>query len=641
MDREELNARFREEALERVDAIVAGLLALEREDAAPGTLDAMFREAHSVKGGAGMMGLEQVAALAHRIEDVLAEAREAGSMSQEEIEALLRQSDALRTAIAGPGAPPSETVPGAGERAGEQEMTDVAGMPGRPEPESRPLRVAPDRIDRLLDAAGEAVLHQRRIDHLVRRPGGVEPDQATEDELDRGRLLLDELQDSAVQLRMLPLDSITSQYPRAVRDLAVAQGKDVELVIGGAGTQLDRTVLGAVSDPVTHLLRNAVAHGIESPRERKLAGKPPRGRIELRAEQRGERVLLHVSDDGRGVAPELLRLAEDRPLAEVLAEAGVSTAEAVTDVSGRGVGLDAVQRSVQGVAGDLEVRSTPGHGTAVTLILPVSLALVHALLAERAGAVFAFPLDHVDQVVAPDGTVSLAGRSSLEVRGAAVPLTDLNGALGGSAPPPMPRAPAIVLALGGQRAAVVADRILGEQELLIRGLGALLAEGPGYDGCAVLGDGRVAFLVNTAFVLSSAGRAAAPRPAAQERLPPKVLVVDDQLTVRELQRSILESAGYRVATASDGVEARDRLAEERDIDLVVTDIEMPGMDGFELLESIRSDAARGSLPVVMVSSRGSEDDRRRGLEAGADAYIGKDSFAQEALLGTVARLVGR
>lgn len=631
MDREQLKARFRDEAFERVDRMVAGLLALERGDAPRDTLDAVFREAHSIKGGAGMMGLDAVASLAHELEDVLAQARERGSMSNEETEALLRRSDELRAAISA-GEPAADDQPDA---------PSAAGLVERSEPEPRPLRVTAGKVDSLLDAVGEAVLHHRRIDHLVRERGAGPVDQAAEDELDRGGVLLEELQESVIELRMLPLDSITGPFPRAVRDLAVAQGKDVDLVIEGGTTQLDRAILGAVADPIAHLLRNAVAHGIESPQERERAGKPPRGRIDLRAEQRGERVVLEISDDGRGVAPELLREAEMRPLAEVLAEAGVSTAETVTGVSGRGVGLDAVRRSAEEVGGYVEARSEPGKGATITLVLPVSLALVHALLAERAGAVFAFPLDDVVQVVASEGAMSLTGRQSLELLGTPVPLADLIGALGGSAPPPPAGAPAIVLAAGGRRAAVLSERVLGEQELLVRGLGPLLCEGPGYDGCAVLGDGRVAFLVDVGFVVRSAGRTAVPPPATEERRAPKVLVVDDQFTIRELQRSILEAAGYRVVAAGDGLEASERLASDGEIDMVVTDIEMPVMDGFELLSRIRADPAHTALPVVVVSSRGSEEDRRRGLDAGADAYIGKDSFDQEALLGTVARLVGR
>jgi two-component system chemotaxis sensor kinase CheA len=263
------------------------------------------------------------------------------------------------------------------------------------------------------------------------------------------------------------------------------------------------------------------------------------------------------------------------------------------------------------------------------------------LLVEREGSVFGIPLASVAEIVAVSDTMSLRGRPAVAVHGEPLPLVDLVAALGGSPRRPVEPGPALIVRTPDGSVALACDRLVGEQEILVKTLGPLLAGVPGYLGAAVLGDGRVALIADPAQLVSRPAESGLRAPApAEERGAPKVLVVDDQFTVRELQRSILEAAGYRVETARDGREARELLTDDGDIDLVVTDIEMPEVDGFELLQSIRRDAERASLPVVIVTSRGSEEDHRRGLEAGADAYIAKDRFDQKALIETVSRLVG-
>ncbi len=277
-----------------------------------------------------------------------------------------------------------------------------------------------------------------------------------------------------------------------------------------------------------------------------------------------------------------------------------------------------------------------------TLLLPVSLTLLHVLLVERAGIVFGLPLAAVTEVIVVADDLSLGGRRSVEVRGEALALADLVGVLGGTGPPLPMRPPAVVLAIGARRVAILCDRVLGDQEILTKPLGPLLADSVPYLGTAILTDGSVALIPDPARIVTAANEAGHPDARRQDELSaPKVLVVDDQFTVRELQRSILEAAGYRVRTARDGREAWELLSAGDDAELVVTDVEMPGMDGLELLRAIRAAPERASLPVVVVTSRGAEEDERSGLEAGADAYIVKQRFDQRALLDTVHRLIGR
>jgi two-component system chemotaxis sensor kinase CheA len=643
---------FREEAGERVDRIVDGLLAFEKGTAGKGTIDALFRDAHSIKGSAGMMGLDEAYEIGHAIEDVLAQSRESGSLAPGLVEPLLQASDALRRAVAGEIglAEPALVAIAAAHREAAAPTRPSGGPPddaaaSSPErSERRSMRVEAERVDRLLDAVGESVVHHRRLGHALHAPAGANgPDLETDDLMSRGDRLLVDLQDAVIKLRTVPFSSITGPLPRAVRDLAAAQEKEVDLHIEGAESQLDRVILEGTSEAIVHLLRNAIAHGIELPGERERAGKPRAGRIELRAEQRGDRVAIEVRDDGRGVAQELVHAADGpASLGGMLARAGMSTAASVTSVSGRGVGLDAVKHHVESVGGRLEIDSQPGRGTTVSLLLPMNLALLEVLMLERGQSVFGVPISGVAEAIQVTDVLSLMGRPVVRLGGEAVPLIDLVTVLGGSAPALRASFPAIILAGDGRRVALSCDQILGEDAVVVKPLGRVLADTPGYLGGAVIGDGRVALVLDPLQLLSTAtdGR---PAPVHTETLtePSTVLVVDDQFTVRELQRSILEASGYRVETARDGREAWERLSARRGIDLIVTDLEMPEMDGLELTTAVRNDAQISSLPIVIVTSRNGGEDERRGLDAGADAYIVKERFDQRALLDTVEQLIGR
>ncbi|HKB51972.1 MAG TPA: response regulator [Solirubrobacterales bacterium] len=655
---EEIHELVRQEAGDCLQRMESNLLALESGEGGSAEVDAILRDAHSIKGSSAMIGWREPATLANAIEERMEWARETGSLPTETVDPLLRAVDALRRAVNGEegvAAPLAEELAGLGPD-GDNEETDTStkgssgakgkrGAGGVPEPagEQRApmIRVDAAKVDRMLDAVGETVLYHRRLEHALEDT--VHEGRQVSEELDVGERLLGDLQDSVVQMRTLPLSTITSPFPRAIRDLASEQDKEAELAISGADTQLDRTILEGISETIVHLLRNAVAHGIEAPEERESAGKPPMGRIDLRAHQRGGMVAIEVADDGRGVSAALLARAEEAgSLVDLLAKTGFSTVEEVTEVAGRGVGLDAVKRSVESLGGGLEVQSEPGKGTEVTLLLPLTLALMRVLLFELGGQAFALPMTSVGRVVAVTDTTSLGNRPSIEIDGQVVRLSQL-GELAGAAGKLPERAPAIVVESLGRRLAVACDELIGEEEVVIKSLGAVLAGLPGYLGAAILGDGRIALLLDPNHLLKAPAEAMAlDQPdETSERPPAQVLVVDDQFSARELQRSILEVAGYRVEVAGDGREALRRIGEIPDLDLVLTDVQMPEMDGFELLEAIRADEEHASLPVVIVTTLGDESSRKRGAEAGADAYVVKDEFDQEALLETIERLAGR
>jgi two-component system, chemotaxis family, sensor kinase CheA len=685
-----LTELFRDEATQRLDQMDTALLAIEAGDAGAEAVDSLFRNAHTIKGGAGMLGFDDVRALAHGAEDVLASVRDAGVFPPELAAPLLRATAALRAQLTGTGeatddllddlaasralvvdgglpvpgsiatdagavqvtGQPAPRAPGARARGRSAADAPEAAVPEArvPEPEASPpaapqhtLRVPAEKIDHLLDVTGEIMQDRRRLAHSLGGEKRLSQDVA--DVLGTGERMLDDLMDTAVGMRTLPLAVIAGRLPRAVRDIARAAGKDVEFVVTGADTELDRVILESLSEPLGHLLRNAVAHGVESPAEREHAGKPARGRVELRAVPHGSLVEIVVTDDGRGVSPEVIEKAHRQgSLTDLLTGAGYSTAEAVTDLAGRGVGLDAVKTYVRSLGGSLEVRSEPGRGMEVILLLPLALALIEVLLFERGGAVYGVPLAAVEKVLMVTQTLLLEGRPALKFRGRSLPVSDFAALIGAGAPALGDRPPALVIAVGGRQAIVTCDALLGQQEVVIKPLGSLLASVEGYLGAAILGDGRIALLVEPTMLTLGYRHTpgtAAPDATAGAAAAPKVLVVEDSFTVRELQRSILEAAGYPVATARDGRDALGVLHRDPEIALVVTDLEMPELDGLGLTRAIRADTARSSLPVVVVTSRASEDDRHRGIEAGADAYMAKQDFDQQALLATVERLVGR
>ena len=650
----DLTELFRDESAERLDQMDTALLAVESGAAGAETVNSLFRNAHTIKGAAGMLGFDDIRALAHAAEDVLASVRTAGVFPPGFAAPLLRATAALRAQVNGTAepvdgllddlaacraGPPGDEPPGSAPEA----STAAASERVAPAADVRTLRVPAEKIDHLLDVAGEIMQYRTRLAHSLGGQAGQAQDVA--EAFGAGERMLDDLKDTAVGMRTLPLAVIAGPLPRMVRDVARAAGKEIEFVVTGADTELDRVILESLSEPLGHLLRNAVIHGVESPAERERAGKPVRGRVELRATPRGSLVEIVVADDGRGASPEVIGEARRAgSLADVLARPGYSTAAEVTDLAGRGVGLDAVRTYVHSVGGSLDVRSEPGQGMEIIQLLPVALALMEVLLFERGAAVYGVPLAVVEKVVMVTETLTLEGRSALAVGGRSLPVADFAELIGAVAPPLAERPPALVIALGARRAVVTCDALLGEEEVVVKPLGPLLASVEGYLGASILGDGRIALLIEPAMLTRrSAAVPGLTRPGTADGQAgaPKVLVVEDSFTVRELQRSILEAAGYCVVTARDGRDALAVLDRDAGVSLVITDLEMPELDGIGLTQAIRADTARSSLPVIIVTSRAAEEDRLSGIEAGADAYMAKRSFDQQALLATVERLVGR
>jgi two-component system chemotaxis sensor kinase CheA len=473
--------------------------------------------------------------------------------------------------------------------------------------------------------------------------------------------LVDGLQTDMRQVRLVTFGTGAAGLERAVRDLVRGADKDARLILVGAETEVDRRVIEGTKDALLHLLRNAVDHGIESRSNREKLGKPSIGSLVVTAAQRGATVVIEVEDDGAGLdAGAVRRAATARGLisdveaaAMTDAEAlkliflpGLSTRNEVSEVSGRGVGLDVVAHAVEQLSGRVEVESRPAEGTRFTMTVPLTLATTRAVIVEAAGAPYALPTTAVERVMRPKRLGTLAGRPVMEHDGHQIPvamLASLVDPLGGHAAPDT-ACPGVVaiLAIGAQRAAVGIDRVVGEDSVVVKPLGYPLLRVRYFAGATILGSGRVVPILNARDLVRAALRAGGAvvtaRPVESDRPRRRVLVVDDSLTTRTLERYILEAAGYEVEVAGDGAEAL-ALLQERVCDLLVSDVEMPLVDGVALTAAIRLDPKLRALPVILVTTRESAPDQQRGLEAGADAYIAKSSFDQDNLLRTIADLI--
>lgn len=474
------------------------------------------------------------------------------------------------------------------------------------------------------------------------------------------------LYDTALACRMRPFADVLAGQVRMVRDLGRSLGKQVRLEIEGEKTQVDRDVLEKLEAPLTHLLRNAVDHGIETPEQRVLAGKPAEGLIRLRASHQAGLLVLELSDDGNGVDLERLRgTIVDRHLSPVetalrLSEEelltflflpGFSLRDKVTEVSGRGVGLDAVQHMVRQLRGAVVLEQTAGQGSRFHLEVPLTLSVVRSLVVEVGEEAYAFPLAHIERMcdLAPDDIVQLEGRQHFWHEGRHVGLVAASQLL--QRPPGQSPTDTLKVVVIRERDAVygiAVERFIGERTLLVLPLDDRLGKVQDISAGALLDDGSVVLIVDVEDMLRSVDkllntgrleRIARRSQQATEAPRKRVLVVDDSLTVRELQRKLLLNRGYEVAVAVDGMDGWNALRSE-DFDLLITDIDMPRMDGIELVTLLRRDSRLQSLPVMVVSYKDREEDRRRGLDAGADYYLAKASFHDDALLDAVVELIG-
>jgi chemosensory pili system protein ChpA (sensor histidine kinase/response regulator) len=456
------------------------------------------------------------------------------------------------------------------------------------------------------------------------------------------------LRGEITRARMVPIGKLFARFPRRVRELAASTGRDVRLEISGETVEVDNAIIEQIADPLLHLVQNAVVHGIESGPERVAAGKPAEGRVALGAYQRGGAVIVEVEDDGHGIDVAAVRELAirrrmltsdaaarlgDRETLGLLFLPGFSTASSVTDVAGRGVGLDVVRTNLARVNGEVDVATVPGAGTRFTLELPLALAISDALLVRCGGETLAVPLSAVRQIVPrrPQDIRGTGAGEMVRVEGHLLDLHRLDRVLGLAAAVDAPPAlPVLVVRSGGRSFAVAVDAIVGKEEIVIKPLGGLLADLPPFGGATITGEGRVILVLDPARLLalaeSAVTRGAAPRTAAHPESPTsvarRVLLVDDSVSVRRFVGHMLQKTGFEVLTANDGAEALERLTATT-VDVVVTDLEMPRVNGYELIEDLRRRPSTRDVPVVVLTTRAGEKHWALARRLGVRHYVTK------------------
>jgi len=709
--REELRAAFeveRAEHLEHVRAI------LEEPAPAQTEVENAFRRVHSLKGAARACGLDDVARLAHRLEDLFARVRDGRlPLEGEPVDVARTILDAIED-DASLGAAASTALDGL---LGEETPVEADS---EPEPAHEPatsepaglqtMRVSAERFDKVLDAAGQLLteclqkdrlgddlrrIHQqaeelqadwdslrRLLSERARRAQGdpalVRASRKLDSVASRARVLARrtreaerrqrhgswtltrlgyQLQDEVRRARMTPAASVFQGFRKMVRDLARDAGKRVDFQATGLQVQADRMVLQALKDPVMHMIRNALSHGVEPPDERARSGKPETARIELHVRAQGNRLHVAVRDDGRGLdraavgreaglAAEQLDAMEDGEVERLVFRPGLSTRGRVTHLSGRGMGLSVVHETVTRLQGEVDARRLD-VGTEIAMRVPLAVSTYRMLLVQSGGQAFALPFTGVERLLrVPAGeVVELESRPGVTCDGDLLPIASLAALLGmeASAAPPSVYSLVVVRA-NARRVAVKVDTVLGERDALLQDLDEPAASLRHLAGAILMEDGAVSLVLQPAELMDRlpASGVAAPaesRPAASEAASShRVLVVDDSFTTRTLERSILETHGFDVDVAVDGLEAIEKMR-IREFDLVITDVEMPRLDGFGLVREIRGSRQLQATPVIIVSSCDRKEDRLRGLELGADAYIVKRRFDHEELLATIGQIL--
>jgi two-component system chemotaxis sensor kinase CheA len=787
MDEQELLRRLREafklESAERLASLSTRLMELEKCDDAgqrQEILEVMYREAHSLKGAARAVNLNEIETISQATEGVFGAmkrqeippfpalfdtihdvvsfienflAREQQSATQEEVAAILQQIEALHAGppaasqqpppapsqpkpLPAPAPPAAKTedkpVPDAAADAGQNDAPPATAPPPKaaqkPQPAavnpqlSSTVRISTARLDKLLLKAEEMIAVKLSVSQEVqelkklclifdrwhkkwsvkenrfrrlRKASFKETGQGEARDAEMQKFLnwnRDFMQTMHKDIRvltktaeqnqrfldrkinyfledmknviMLPCATLFAPFPRMVRELGRSQGKEIDLDLRGDEIEIDRRILEELKDPLVHLLRNCVDHGVDNPEDRRRLGKPQRGRIFLHIELiEGGKVEITLGDDGRGIDPDKVRAsavkrglmsAEDaaklteKEAQGLIFHSGMSTAQAVSKLSGRGLGMAIFLERVEKLGGQLDFASIPDKGSSFSVTLPLSLATFRGTLVQVAGQLFLAPSSHLLAVLQlnTDAIRTVENKATITYVGDPLSLVGLADILQMKKPAirrELNKVQVMVLGTSQRRIAFEVDEVLAEQEVLFKELGKQLKRVKNIAGATILGTGQVVPILNVHDLLKSAvgsagDRGLSARVKQEERKKKSILVVEDSITSRTLLKSILEAAGYEVKTAVDGVDGYTKLKMNA-VDLVLSDVEMPRMSGFELTEKIRADAELADTPLILCTSLASKEDRERGVQVGANAYIIKSNFDQSNLLGVIEKLI--
>jgi two-component system chemotaxis sensor kinase CheA len=671
---------FQVEARELLEQLGQGFVSLREGAEDARVVPQLFRCAHTLKGAARVVKQVRLAEMAHAVEDALAPYRDRGEpLPRESLGEFLKLVGQMKSVLE------------------ELELPSPGGtqLPQGPAPET--VRVELSALDELLDGVAEAVVQLGGLRQAVEAVGQARhaseglleqltaPGATSALPAERARWLsrtmalseglntalqragrwldgglgkaereLTHLRDASHALRLVPAFALAQPLELAAHEAAASLGKLVVLQLEGGEVRLDGHVLAAVRQALLHVVRNAVDHGLEEPEERQALGKPAEGHITVRVERCGARVRFTCEDDGRGVdlgrvrhvavergltTQEEAEALDEQGLMELLFRAGFSTAPAVTEVSGRGVGLDVLRETAHQLKGEASATSQPGQGTRFTLEVPVSLTSQEVLEAEAGGQRLLLPLDALSATVRLPGEALtwMGARATFVHEGRAVPFLPVGAVMGRAEAARARPWSAVVLGKGEEAVAVGMDRLHGIRRVVVKPLPASVPSLPLVSGASFDAQGE------PVLVLDAVGLARRVRQGAVHTTEPRatrrrrILVIDDSVTTRMLEQSILESAGYEVQLAASGEEGLEKVLESPP-SLVIVDVEMPGMSGLEFTQRLRATPSLSTLPIIMVSSLASEDIRRRGRDAGVSAYIIKGEFDQQGFLDTVARL---
>jgi two-component system, chemotaxis family, sensor histidine kinase and response regulator WspE len=728
---------FKMDAEAHLQALTDGLLGLEQNPDRADLTEACMRAAHSIKGGARVVGIDAGVKVAHAIEDCFVSAQEGElRLRTHHIDILLQGIDLLQRIANTP-----EADMGQWDASVSTEIdvfvSTLAQVPNtedlssftspsvpeitKEESESlvpqavvgayRAMRVNAENLNRLLALAGESRVESQRLKpfslslqrlkkmhHNVESEFYLLAEQLEDTQLDqkaqtriydlkqhmfglqqflserlteldlhdrRSVDLSHRLYEEALDCRMRPFSDVTLGLPRMVRDLGRTLGKNVVLRIEGENTQVDRDVLQKLEAPLGHLLRNAVDHGIELPEDRIFTDKPEEGEVRLTAHHHAGMLLVTITDDGRGVDLERLRTAiVTRGLTntETAATFGVTELldflflpsftmkETVTEISGRGVGLDVVLDMLKQVRGTVQINTEFGRGTSFRLRLPLTLSVLRTLLVNISGEPYAFPLAQISQAlnITKNEIELLEGRQYFQFNGRSVGLVTANQVLELGNAKSSDELAVIVIGEGEIQYGLAVDAFLGEKELVVQRLDTRLGKIPNIASGSLMEDGSPVLIVDVEDMIRSVGKLISGSQLSKaytdsvesgQRKRKRVLVVDDSLTVRELERKLLTAKGYEVMIAVDGMDGWNAVRTGH-FDLVISDIDMPRMDGIEFVTLIKKHPHLKNMPVMVVSYKDREADKLRGLEAGADYYLAKSSFHDQTLLQAVTDLIG-
>ena len=645
-----LIATFGVEAAEHIEAMSDSIVKL-RNFPDQETIERIYREAHSLKGAARAVDMREVESMCQSLEDLLARLKKGMlEISPGLLDRMQETVDRIASQLPGKKGP-LDVPPG-----GETVRVDLEKLKSvmRHAEELLALKLSQQQRLRDLDEilgmlAGKKNLEAKpAMKSLEAHVAAVR--KASEKDLRTFSAISDELFQHVREMFMMPFSSISNAFPRFIRDVSRELGKKANLQITGGEIEFDRRILEEIKEALIHLLRNGVDHGIETPEKRMAKEKAPEGRIAIALSQRdGGKVEISVSDDGAGIDVEKVRasgrrlglLADEQsgPVAPLLFSSGVSTSRTVTGISGRGLGLAIVLEKVEKLGGGIEVETSGNSGTVFRIMLPVTLAAFRGVLVKAGGRHFVMPSSVIRRILrVPEKSVrSLENVETVELEGEALPVSGLAELLGlEHADAAGNQVVLIVLSRAGENIGLRVEEVLGEEEVLVKTLGPQLLRVRNVAGACLLGTGEIVPVLNASDLMKSAKRM--PGSSRREMKAMKhILVAEDSITSRTLLRGILESTGYRVTTAVDGADAQQQL-KNGSFDLVVSDVDMPGMNGFDLTALIRADRNLSSLPVVLVTSLDSREDREKGAQVGANAYIVKGSFDQNDFVAAIARL---